>query len=626
MADNHSVERGYKKDSYILAVQSNPIHGPSQIEEKRPIRELREPSPLKEESKNGAILTVEELNEYKNDPFWKKLRWILYLLFWLTWILMFVGAIIIIITSPGCAAIATKWWHSAIVYELWTPSFQDSNADGYGDLSGISSRLNQLRKIGVNTVFPRPFIAVDESGLGAVDYTKIHDKIGSLDQAMSFIEELRSKGLKIVIDIPIVATSIDHDWFQRSAKASLPENSDFASYYYWKRNVNPSDYVSEYKNLGIFYFHLQNRSDLAILNWKSPHVSKDIKKALSFWIDKGVDGFHFGHVDFLARSPDGMQPDWPEISRILEDVCEHVNMYRNESIVAAGKDIFLFASPEPLREEHKKLLIYDAKLDGIINTELTKVALQNKICYESEHHVAGCANEILSDLLSFHNEHSDIIPIWQFGNSFVSRVASRVGSRSHAELLALIQLILPGANIFYYGEEIALRDIENIPYPQRGAMPWDDSINSGFSSAPPTTLNAHLQPDYQNINFERQYSDTNGYVKMFKGLARMRQMNNVLISGKTYISKTVDNGFTLCRFDPTTSEKAIIVAVNFGKTSTVQSLADLPPFQKYSHAKTGQVIAINSNPHNYHLRETIDLSHMEIHLGPEEGIVFIVNA
>ena len=74
---------------------------------------------------------------------------------------------------------------------------------------------------------------------------------------------------------------------------------------------------------------------------------------------------------------------------------------------------FLFASPEPLREEHKKLLIYDAKLDGIINTEFTKVALQNKICYESEHHVAGCANEILSDLLSFHNEHSDIIPIWQ---------------------------------------------------------------------------------------------------------------------------------------------------------------------------------------------------------------------
>ena len=72
--------------------------------------------------------------------------------------------------------------------------------------------------------------------------------------------------------------------------------------------------------------------------------------------------------------------------------------------------------------------------------------------------------------------------------------------------------------------------------------------------------------------------------------------------------------------------QAIIAAVNFGKTSTVQSLADLPPFQKYSHAKTGQVIAINSNPHNYHLRETIDLSHMEIHLGPEEGIVFIVNA
>lgn len=124
---------------------------------------------------------------------------------------------------------------------------------------------------------------------------------------------------------------------------------------------------------------------------------------------------------------------------------------------------FIFASPENIKEEHKRQLIESGRLDGVVNTELTKIALKNKICYESENSVAGCVSEILSDLLLFHSTSRGemVWPIWACSNSFNPRLATRIGSRRHAELITMLQLMLPGTSIFYYGQEIGLKDALN---------------------------------------------------------------------------------------------------------------------------------------------------------------------
>src|SRR5690606_24680082 len=121
---------------------------------------------------------------------------------------------------------------------------------------------------------------------------------------------------------------------------------------------------------------------------------------------------------------------------------------------------FLIASPEPIKEDQKRLLQQEAGLDAIVNTELLRIAKANKICYESENNVAGCSNEILSDLLVFH-AYDGVYPIWELGNAFTSRVATRVKSRIHGELLTMIQMLLPGTSMVYYGEEIGLKDSES---------------------------------------------------------------------------------------------------------------------------------------------------------------------
>uniref|UniRef100_A0AC35FZK7 Solute carrier family 3 member 2 N-terminal domain-containing protein n=1 Tax=Panagrolaimus sp. PS1159 TaxID=55785 RepID=A0AC35FZK7_9BILA len=155
------IERGHKTDSYISAVSGNPVP----ITLPKTDATQKEAFLIQEQSSEPKPvgLTSDELQYYKNDSFWKTLRRILFILFWLTWILLFCIAILLITRSPG-----------------------------YFD--GISAKLTQLRQIGINGIFPRPFISAEESALGAIDYKSVADSIGGFTQAQKFINEAHKEG------------------------------------------------------------------------------------------------------------------------------------------------------------------------------------------------------------------------------------------------------------------------------------------------------------------------------------------------------------------------------------------------------------------------------------------------
>jgi glycosidase len=596
------IERGHKTDSYISAVQGNPV--PVTLPKTDALQKEAFIIEDRLEPVQKVGLTSEELQYYKNDSFWRNLRRILFTLFWLTWVLLFCIAILLITRSPGCNIVEHKWWQGGVIYQIWTQSFKNTDSDADGDFNGISAKLIQLRQIGVSAIFPRPFISTEESALGAIHYKSVQESIGGFSQAQQLINEAHKQGLKIIIDIPIAATSKNHEWFQRSSRASQAENAEYSSYYYWKRNGEESPYMNRYKNSSVFYYHLKDRPDLPILNWRSENVSTAIKDALAFWIDQGIDGFHFGFIEYLARTPDARSPDWPEISRILRGIREHINFYKNGSVQTKDKDIFLMTSPEPLKEERKILLQTDAGLDAIVTTELDNIALSNKICYASENSVAGCTNEIISDLLVFHSS-TGVYPVWEFGNPYTDRISSRVHNKIHAELLMMIQLLLPGTSMIYYGDELGTNNVVQVDdqpaQRQRGEMQWE--LENGFHA---------------------QLHERTSQLKTFQKLAKLRPISNAIIAGETYISKVFQNAFSLTRFETKDSEtcgKVYVLVVNFGHQTINHSISDIPPFQA-TNPSDAQIITVSSNTESYHDKQNIDISSGVIRLGPQEGILF----
>ncbi|NVL89295.1 alpha-amylase, partial [Escherichia coli] len=77
----------------------------------------------------------------------------------------------------------SEWWKSAVVYQVYPRSFQDSDGDGIGDLRGIERRLDDLRALGIDAiwispVFPSPMA---DFGYDVADYRDIDPRFGTLE-------------------------------------------------------------------------------------------------------------------------------------------------------------------------------------------------------------------------------------------------------------------------------------------------------------------------------------------------------------------------------------------------------------------------------------------------------------
>ncbi|WKX93722.1 hypothetical protein Q1695_011186 [Nippostrongylus brasiliensis] len=581
-----------------------------------------EPSGEKPEKKKpdeeAAGLTEEELEPYRDDPFWKTLRWVLFIIFWVLWLALFIGAILLVVMSPGCPAqVKPNWWQTAMAYNVWVPSFQDSDGDGYGDMKGLMDRLENLRKSGVQTVWPNPFLITDNFSNAVRSFDQMDPVLGVNQLADEAIEMVHEKGMKFVISLPIALTSIEHEWFLKSASASEPENGNFSEFYHWKSSGDPEYFTSL---RGLSYMHEKNNSQAAVLNWQNSDVRSHMFRVLSSWIERGVDGFHLVGLEYLARSGDGAEPNWSAIADIISDIRNHVDTFSNESTKASGKKIALFASREEAKEKDKKQLVTSG-LDSVINYELGRVQKNSDICHRNEESVALCVHEILSDVILFHVNNEDVWPQWEFGNPWLNRLASRVHSRAHSQLLIMIQLMLPGTNSFYYGDELGMMNLPNdsVVPPQRGAMQWDDTVSAGFS----TNSKVPVNPDYTNINWKKQYGEDQSMLKMFSKLSKLRTRVEALGVGKTLISKLVEGGaFTIIRFhqrENVTEGNVYVTAINFKKHNVKLPLTDAPVGEKL---KKCQIVTTTSNVQVYYPRQTIDLSSKSIELRQDEGIVF----
>lgn len=86
-------------------------------------------------------------------------------------------------------AIDKKWWHNAVVYQIYPRSFMDANGDGVGDLAGIISKLDYLQQLGINLIWLSPVYKspMDDNGYDISDYDDIAAEFGTMAEMEQLI-------------------------------------------------------------------------------------------------------------------------------------------------------------------------------------------------------------------------------------------------------------------------------------------------------------------------------------------------------------------------------------------------------------------------------------------------------
>lgn len=255
-------------------------------------------------------LTKEELMKFANDPFWVRLRWALFILFWLIWVAMLVASIIIIIYAPKCPSPEPKqWWQKGPIYRVDVKKFKDSDNDSVGDLAGLESELDYLVDAGVNTILLSSFYKSPGKATLSYDisdYQDVDSTVGSLDSWRSLMAAAKARNLKVVVDLVPNHSSDQHEWFEKS----VAREPGYEDYYVWRSGASPPDSWqaagggsgwTKNSQRGEWYLHNYgaNQPDL---NLDSPKVVQQLQSVMEFWLKEGVDGFNIDSVNLLVEN------------------------------------------------------------------------------------------------------------------------------------------------------------------------------------------------------------------------------------------------------------------------------------------------------------------------------------
>src|ERR1700722_16100759 len=104
---------------------------------------------------------------------------------------------------------ANPWWQHGVFYQIYPRSFQDSDADGVGDISGIINRLSYLQSLGVDAIWLSPIFPspMADFGYDISDYTDIDPLFGNMGYLEALLDAAHAAGLKVIIDLVTHHTS-----------------------------------------------------------------------------------------------------------------------------------------------------------------------------------------------------------------------------------------------------------------------------------------------------------------------------------------------------------------------------------------------------------------------------------
>lgn len=512
-------------------------------------------------------------------------------------------------------AVSKKWWKEAVFYQIYMPSYADSNGDGYGDFVGMTQKLDYLQGIGIKGIWLTPFLTSPkvDNGYDIANYYEIDPTYGIKADFDNFLKEAHKRGIKVIMDMVLNHTSTDCKWFQESKKSV---DNPYRDFYVWKDK--PNNWESFFGGTAWqkdsltnqYYYHKFDKR-MADLNWSNPKVVAEVENVLRFWLDSGVDGFRLDVINFLTTN--GITTDNP----MKDGVQEHDNDINQSGVSAAMKKI-----KSVVNEYEDRFVVGEIGSDKIdVLKQYQSPDLLDVVFNFNFGSINKFSGQCIFDELESMEKNMSNYPTLFFGSHDMPRMIDRLadGNTDKALALAALTLTAKGVPFIYYGEEIGMHnitaqsieemvDIQGKTHYQlaldkgknseealiegnkhnrdksRSPMQWNGDAFAGFSTGKSWIK---INSDFKDVNVQVLEQQKNSILNAYKGLISLRNKEKALQYGSYDKLQYKENQFEFTRsFEGDT----ITTIINFGAENNIKLPAGANILMGNTNLKTNSFV------------------------------------
>jgi maltose alpha-D-glucosyltransferase / alpha-amylase len=454
-----------------------------------------------------------------------------------------------------------EWFKRAVFYEVLVRSFFDSNADGIGDLAGLTQKLDYLQWLGVDCLWLPPIVKspMRDGGYDVADFLDVHSDVGDLGDFVELVDEAHRRGLRVVTDFVVNHTSDQHPWFQASRN---DPDGPYGDFYVW------SDTDEKYSGARIifvdteasnwafdpvrrqYYWHrfFAHQPDL---NYRNPKVQEAILGAIRFWLDLGIDGLRLDAVPYLFEAEGTNCENLPETHAFLKRIRADVDrLYPDRVLLAEANQwpshvVDYMGDPKVGGDECHMAFHFPVMPRLFMAVRRESRYPISEIMAETPEIPSGCQWGIFlrnHDELTLEMVTDDERDYMWSEYAKDPRMRANIGirrrlapllenDRRQIELFTALLFSLPGSPVLYYGDEIGMGD--NIWLGDRDGvrtpMQWTPDRNAGFSTCDPGRLMYPPVADavygYQVTNVEAHLSNTASLLHWMQRMIAVRKQN-----------------------------------------------------------------------------------------------------
>ncbi len=454
------------------------------------------------------------------------------------------------------------WLKNALIYNVYPPSFNDTNGDGIGDIRGVTEKLDYIKDLGCNVIWMNPIFESPfrDAGYDVTNFYKIAERYGTEEDLRELCREAEERGMKIVLDLVAGHTSLECEWFQKSAEYDRNEYSDR---YIWTNSVGDlgdGKFINGYSERdGAYmknYYYCQPALNYGFADpdpekpWQKPvdapeciATRNELLKIMDYWIGFGVSGFRVDMAFSLVKNDTDHKGNiklWQTIRKMLKEKhpeCLLISEWSwPERAIEAGFDLdfmiqfYVKAYTTLFRHEKGK------------NDRLTWVG-PSYFRKAGEGDFSLFSEDLIHQLNSIRGKGYLSIPT---GTHDLTR-ASLERDNDDLKVIQAFIMTMPGIPLIYYGDEIGMKYIQGMrsvegAYKRTGSrtpMQWNSEKNHGFSTADKIYIMCDNSEDAPTV--EQQMNDPESLLNSMKRLIKIRKSHTALQEDGEI--KIISNGY-----------------------------------------------------------------------------------